>query len=101
MHWFWRTMIAVVAWGCGSICTGIAWLLWNFIMTESLGELPDFFVVSVLAGVPCCLALVFYTVLTRRFLPTPNTNNETRCRKCGYILRGIPEPRCSECGERI
>ena len=24
-----------------------------------------------------------------------------KCRKCGYILRGIPEPRCSECGERI
>jgi hypothetical protein len=25
----------------------------------------------------------------------------TRCRKCGYILRGISEPRCPECGERI
>ena len=24
-----------------------------------------------------------------------------RCRKCGYILRGITEPRCPECGERI
>ncbi len=28
-------------------------------------------------------------------------DNETRCRKCGYILRGISEPRCPECGERI
>jgi hypothetical protein len=28
-------------------------------------------------------------------------DRETRCRKCGYILRGIREPRCSECGERI
>jgi RNA polymerase subunit RPABC4/transcription elongation factor Spt4 len=27
--------------------------------------------------------------------------NETRCRKCGYILRGISEPRCPECGESI
>jgi hypothetical protein len=27
--------------------------------------------------------------------------SETRCRKCGYILRGITEPRCPECGERI
>jgi hypothetical protein len=26
---------------------------------------------------------------------------ETRCRKCQYILRGISEPRCPECGERI
>jgi len=28
-------------------------------------------------------------------------DRETRCRKCGYILRGITEPRCPECGERI
>ena len=26
---------------------------------------------------------------------------ETVCRKCGCILRGISEPRCPECGERI
>jgi hypothetical protein len=26
---------------------------------------------------------------------------ETRCRKCDYILRGLTEPRCPECGERI
>jgi len=25
----------------------------------------------------------------------------TRCRKCGYILKGITEPRCPECGEKI
>ncbi len=29
------------------------------------------------------------------------TDRETRCRKCGYILKGITEPRCPECGERI
>jgi hypothetical protein len=29
------------------------------------------------------------------------SDGETRCRKCGYILRGISEPRCPECGERI
>jgi hypothetical protein len=28
-------------------------------------------------------------------------DEETRCRKCGYILRSITEPRCPECGERI
>ncbi len=28
-------------------------------------------------------------------------DGETRCRKCKYILRGLSEPRCSECGERI
>ena len=28
-------------------------------------------------------------------------DTETRCRRCGYILRGLAEPRCPECGERI
>jgi preprotein translocase subunit SecY len=28
-------------------------------------------------------------------------DGETRCRRCGYILRGLSEPRCPECGERI
>ena len=27
--------------------------------------------------------------------------SETRCRKCEYILRGLREPICPECGERI
>ncbi len=26
---------------------------------------------------------------------------ELRCRKCRYVLRGLSEPRCPECGERI
>ena len=28
-------------------------------------------------------------------------HNETRCRKCGYILRGLTEPVCPECGQAI
>ena len=28
-------------------------------------------------------------------------DRETRCRQCGYILRGITEPRCPECGQAI
>lgn len=31
----------------------------------------------------------------------PVSDRETRCRKCGYILRGLSEPRCPECGETI
>jgi hypothetical protein len=29
----------------------------------------------------------------------PPTDEEPRCENCGYILRGLPEPRCPECGE--
>ncbi len=28
-------------------------------------------------------------------------DRETRCRRCGYILRGLREPRCPECGEPV
>lgn len=28
-------------------------------------------------------------------------DDETRCRKCRHILRGLTEPRCPECGESI
>ena len=34
-------------------------------------------------------------------LGKPFTDTETRCRNCGYILRGLTEPRCPECSERI
>ena len=33
--------------------------------------------------------------------PTRPRDKEPRCRKCQYILRGLTEPRCPECGERI
>jgi len=45
--------------------------------------------------------LVVYGMLTRRYYHRLNLERETHCRKCGYILRGISEPRCPECGERI
>ena len=46
------------------------------------------------------IALIAYAILSR-FFAAERRDSETRCRKCGYILRGITEPRCSECGERI
>jgi hypothetical protein len=91
MHWFWRATIAAVVGTLFSVISiGLSlalisaayrWLLFPvviaFMFTSCL-------IAGVLAGIWC-----------------PKSDNETRCRKCGYILRGIPEPRCSECGERI
>ncbi|MHC4800425.1 MAG: hypothetical protein ACYTF1_27610, partial [Planctomycetota bacterium] len=55
-----------------------------------VGDLPD-------------LVIFFttYGLLTRYYSPEKIQERETRCRKCGYILRGITEPRCPECGEKI
>jgi hypothetical protein len=46
-------------------------------------------------------AFIVYGVLIRFWGPVCRQDDETRCRKCAYILRGISEPRCPECGERI
>lgn len=48
------------------------------------------------AIIACLVAVPTYTLILR-----PKGNTECRCRKCGYILKGISEPKCSECGEPI
>lgn len=41
-------------------------------------------------------------IITYHFLMVQGRpDGDTRCRKCHYLLRGITEPRCPECGERI
>ena len=53
------------------------------------------FFIFILVG-PTATAVLVY-VLT----PSGPKDGHTRCGKCGYILKGLTEPRCSECGERI
>ena len=62
--------------------------------TAPIGVAIVFFIPILLVSVSIC------GVLTKKYGPK-TYDLETRCRKCGYILRGIPEPRCSECGEKI
>ena len=49
---------------------------------------------------PTALVTIGVFGLLTHFTRAPHAH-ETRCRKCNYILRGITEPRCPECGERI
>ena len=42
-------------------------------------------------------SVAVYELLSGR---RPLSSTETLCRNCGYILRGISEPRCPECGVR-
>ena len=96
MHWFWRATIAVVpgsAFGLSFYYIGQLWgKLWPTwgmeIVTLLMFPLATF------------ISVAYFARLTRQFGPR-TIDTETRCRKCGYILRGIPDPRCSECGEWI
>jgi hypothetical protein len=114
LHWFWRGAIALAL---GAVVP--AWL-----MGLNAGPVTEI-IVSIQNAIPRILSqigspqsvlwaarrlmiimptvlitLVGYGLLTHYFGPMRG-DNETRCRKCGYILRGITEPRCPECGERI
>ena len=55
-------------------------------------------VYAIMLGLPLGGTLVIYHALRG---PIPATRGETYCGGCGYRLRGLTEPRCSECGRSI
>lgn len=60
----------------------------------------EWLVMTLFCGFPL-VAIIGLMYLAYRMVRKRSLDLETRCRKCGYILRGITEPRCPECGERI
>ena len=81
-------MIAVVVaalWTMGTLGPGLAADAPQKIISPGLMAMLG------LSGASSGLLAVATYVLTARLRPS-----KTRCRKCGYILRGITEPRCPE-----
>ncbi len=93
MHWFWRAAIALVV-------GGIVGLLVLFLAASSLdgmgqaGEQTAFVIALAISNAAAITAYVWADL-------DKHWEDECRCRKCDYILRGISAPRCPECGERI
>jgi hypothetical protein len=68
-------------------------------LTAILGNWGAYALISLLWAVPTFLpSLWLFHVLTAR---ERRRTREMHCRKCDYILRGLSEPRCPECGEAI
>ncbi|MBN1858453.1 hypothetical protein JW848_04530 [Candidatus Bipolaricaulota bacterium] len=126
MHWFWRAVIAIGVTAVyyslnvvhppvidihGRIDSGIRAVFSSWLGDKTTRQISsrDYIIEpawrfrvskSIAWGVPLALIpLAVYGGLS--LLASRKTDGETRCRKCGYILRGISEPRCPECGERI
>ena len=111
MHWFWRAAIAAVV-GATPTCilnsqTGlilkVCRLIDDILAGLSLPTDVRMALTLMLADYiwPCLFAVVVFTLLTRFLGPEHVGYSDTRCRECHYILKGITEPRCPECGERI
>ncbi len=69
------------------------------LLDDILGEGPAFLCMILLIGTPAAVA----TSLTYAYLRRPAdwADGHLHCLKCGYILKGLSQPRCPECGERI
>ena len=96
MFWFWRAVIAV---GVGSL-VAFAGLHASGLLSQWMGRVAITFAGMVFV-LPQILTATVYGLLTRRYYRAKGQDEETRCRKCSYILRGLTEPRCPECGEAI
>ena len=115
LHWFWRAAIAVAAAGLFGGCYGYAfwnWSVfrhsivdpaWNLLAALGLHGPIAYVIYNALLWhlIPAAIGVGTYALLSGGFRRRVAMHRETRCRCCGYILRGITEPRCPECGERI
>lgn len=97
MRTLWKALIAI---GVGAIFSPLFLLLTVPVVIPRIqfwyGEPMFYFSHIVMAP---ALSIGVYLTLDHLWTRTPDA--ETRCRQCGYILRGLSEARCPECGERI
>lgn len=87
------TAVACGCWGVFSVipsCAGLRGLPGTLIQYPEI-QIPMAITFSAVAA--------FGWLLT--WLGHRHGDRETRCRQCGHVLRGLSEPRCPECGERI
>jgi hypothetical protein len=93
-----RRVLAAIAIGF------VASLALGYLGIECLGavvdpdQVPDYLEIPIsiaVIAIPGIVAAAAVANSGRKY------DSETRCRKCGYILRGLREPRCPECGEPV
>ena len=90
-----RIIVSVIVGGIAG-SAAFAWFMF-FGHPYSGGDVPPLIAaLSIFLSGPT-ITTVFLYALT----PRETKDGHTRCGKCGYILKGLTEPRCSECGERI
>lgn len=114
MRWYWAVFWAMLAsyaastlmlFLCGGFPFRYSGLLepalewWVEAIAKWTGDSAAVCITVVLLSTPSVLVgmLAFNWLHTRGV----QDDGHLHCLKCGYILKGITEPRCPECGERI
>lgn len=89
-----------LAFGIGPPRGPLSWFLERTfsILSQILGaDIARYTLVLLLALIPAVASLAVFS----RHVPTGPDDGMLHCLKCGYTLKGLSEPRCPECGERI
>lgn len=60
-------------------------------------DVARYTLVCLLALIPGVVSLAVFARLT----PRRRSDGMIHCLRCDYVLKGLSEPRCPECGERI
>ncbi len=101
MHWFWRATLAFLAGWAVRLLFGLGMAYGYRLSSPSRVAIWIGWVSIIASCLQLAAVILVYGLLTRRYYASRPGGGETLCRRCGYILRGISEPRCPECGERI
>jgi hypothetical protein len=111
LHWFWRGVIAALTGASLAILMakthirGVTWVTQHVrsVLEEFVSSASDANLILMLiffAVLPILATMATYGLLTW-WLVASQTDGEIHCRRCNHILRGLSEPRCTECGEAI
>jgi hypothetical protein len=115
IRWYWAAVCSLLVFHAAALVTGV--LLaglpiygdegpledateWVYqAVDKHLGHRPATVITVLLLVTPAALATMF----TYAYLRGPHDARDgyLHCLKCDYILKGLSEPRCPECGERI
>ncbi len=94
---FWLS-VSVIQWALWTTRLGLLFFKWmkrmHLVLPLSLSSGDEYLLLRVLiATIVCACWLTVYALWTAR----PGADGGPRCRKCGYILRGLADNRCPEC----
>lgn len=110
MYWLWRVAVSV---SVASILGGfynywgrtqspIAYTVWEVVYRLPVPYWAQYVAHHAITYcLPVALASVSMFALLTRYCSGSSIPDNLRCRKCGYALIGLSEPRCPECGEPI
>ena len=103
MHWFWRAAIGVgVTVGFDLLYRGLVVVPIHRDTVHVGSEVPSWFWAWLHFNSLLKWSVLFASFwIVTKYLGPKAIDPETRCRKCGHILRNLIEPRCPECGETI